>query len=360
MSLIHKIYHDDVFEVRHMADQEHDGLRLDQFLGMYLESFSRELIKKKIKNGEIEIVGRPGVHKPSSPIHYKDEIIIRFYKSQYEDELWRGEPLDIQLDPEIVFEDKDLLVISKPAFMSTHPAGRHLFNCATVYFEKKYHHTIHPLHRIDRETSGILMLGKNPEMATEMMERFEDDDVKKCYLFIAKIQPSFKYFDTFEANERVGSPGKGLERIVVYSYPQDSSEGKHARTFFTILEKDSSYIVGIACPQTGRQHQIRVHAQAHGIPLIGDKLYLGDYPMFQRFKDGFATVEDHDLMELPRHALHAIALKIPYKNQEKIFITKIPKDFSDWISAKTQFKLDKIEEKIQITVKKYYDSFNAK
>jgi 23S rRNA pseudouridine1911/1915/1917 synthase len=137
MSLIHKIYHDDIFEVRHMADLEHEGMRLDQFLGIYLESFSRELIKKKIKNNEIEIIGRPGVHKPSSPIHHKDEIVIKFYKSQYEDESWRGEKLEVQLVPEIVFEDNDLLVISKPAFMSTHPAGRHLFNCATVFFEKK-------------------------------------------------------------------------------------------------------------------------------------------------------------------------------------------------------------------------------
>ena len=159
MTIIHKIYRDDVFEVRHMADEEHDGMRLDQFLGLYLESFSREIIKKKIKANEIEIVGRPGVHKPSSVIHHKEEVIIRFYKSQYEDEYWRGQKLELQTIPDVVYEDTDLLVISKPAFMSTHPAGRHLFNCATVFFEMKYNHTIHSLHRIDRETSGILMLG---------------------------------------------------------------------------------------------------------------------------------------------------------------------------------------------------------
>ena len=162
MSIIHKIYRDDVFEVRHMADEEHEGMRLDQFLGAYLESFSREIIKKKIKDKEITIVGRPGVHKPSSPIHHRDEIIIRFYKSKYEDEFWKGVKIELQTTPDVVYEDNDLLVISKPAFMSTHPAGRHLFNCATVFFEMKYNHTIHSLHRIDRETSGILMLGKNP------------------------------------------------------------------------------------------------------------------------------------------------------------------------------------------------------
>ena len=357
MSIIHKIYRDDVFEVRHMADEEHEGLRLDQFLGIYLESFSRELIKKKIKDNEIEIVGRPGVHKPSSPIHHRDEIIIRFYKSKYENEFWEGKKLELQLVPDIVYEDEDLIVISKPAFMSTHPAGRHLFNCATVFFEMKYNHTIHSLHRIDRETSGILMLGKNPKMATEMMERFEDDDVKKCYLFISKITKSYKGEDYFVANERMGNPDEGLKRILVESYPEHSTEGKHARTFFYILEKTKDYAIGIACPQTGRQHQIRVHAKAHGLPLIGDKLYLGSYETFQRFKDMVASDEDHALMQLPRHALHAIALKIPYKGEEKLFITKIPKDLEDWIEKNTDFTIGELEEKIQLTVKKYYNSF---
>ena len=357
MTVIHKIYRDDVFEVRHMADVEHDGMRLDQFLMIYLESFSREAIKKKIKDHEISIVGRPGVHRPSSPVHHRDEIIIRFYKSKYEDEYWRDQKLELQTTPDIVYEDNDLLVISKPAFMSTHPAGRHLFNCATVFFEMKYNHTIHSLHRIDRETSGILMLGKNPKMATEMMERFEDDDVKKCYLFIAKIGPEFKHQEYFIANERMGNPDEGLKRIVVQTYPEHSTEGKHARTFFYIMEKTEKYVIGIACPQTGRQHQIRVHAKAHGFPLIGDKLYLGSYEMFQRFKDMIATKEDHDSMELPRHALHAIALKIPYKNEEKLFITKIPADLAEWIKINTEFKIPDLEEKIQLTVKKYYNSF---
>ena len=357
MSIIHKIYRDDVFEVRHMADEEHEGLRLDQFLGIYLESFSRELIKKKIKENEIEIVGRPGVHKPSSPIHHRDEIIIRFYKSKYENEFWEGKKLELQLVPDVVYEDNDLLVISKPAFMSTHPAGRHLFNCATVFFEMKYNQTIHSLHRIDRETSGILMLGKNPKMATEMMERFEDDDVKKCYLFIAKVTKDYMGEDYFIANERMGNPDEGLKRILVESYPENSTEGKHARTFFYILEKNKDYVIGIACPQTGRQHQIRVHAKAHGLPLIGDKLYLGSYETFQRFKDMVASDEDHALMQLPRHALHAIALKIPYKGEEKLFITKIPKDLGEWIEKNTAFKVPELEEKIQLTVKKYYNSF---
>lgn len=355
MTVLKKTYRDDVYEVYQLVEEDQHGMRLDQYLAIYLESFSRELIKKKIKEKEIIITGRPGTHKPSSLVHHKDEVIIKFYKSEYEDEYWRGKKLELQLAPDVVYEDKDLLVISKPAFMSTHPAGRHLFNCATVFFEQKYNQTIHSLHRIDRETSGILMLGKNPAIATEMMNLFEHtDDIKKCYLFIGKIHDHFKHKDHFIANERMGSLGEGLKRVVVESYPENSTEGKHARTFFYILEKTDDYVIGIACPQTGRQHQIRVHAKEHGVPLIGDKLYLGSYETFQRFKDHLATEEDHDFMEIPRHALHAIALKIPYKKEDKIFVTKIPKDLGEWITSKTKFTLEHLEKKIEATVKEYY------
>ena len=357
MSILNKNYRDDLFEVHHLVDEEHEGYRLDQFLGLYLDSFSREMIKKKIKEKEITIIGRPGTHKPSTILHHRDEILIRFYKTHFEDEYWRGEKLPLQLSPDIVFEDDDLLVISKPAFMSTHPAGRHVFNCATVFFEIKHGHTIHSLHRIDRETSGILMLGKNPKIANEMMVLFEQDDIKKCYLFIAKTNGPYSGPLEFIANERMDSPYEGLKRVYVQDYPENSELGKNARTFFYILESFGNYVVGIACPQTGRQHQIRVHAKAHGMPLIGDKMYLGSYEIFQHFKDQVATPEEHDLMELPRHALHAIALKIPYKKDlGKLFVTKIPTDLREWISSHSSLKINELEDKIVNTVKKYYET----
>ena len=135
MSLISRSYHSGVLEVVHLVDEENDGMRLDQFVQLYLDSFSRELIKKKIADKEILILGRPGIHKPSTALHHKEHVSIIFKKSKYEDEYWDGKKLELQLEPEIVFEDNDLLVISKPAFMSTHPAGRHIFNCATVFLK---------------------------------------------------------------------------------------------------------------------------------------------------------------------------------------------------------------------------------
>lgn len=347
MSLIKRSYQGGLLTVVHLVDEEHEGMRLDQFVQTYLENFSRELIKKKISDKEIIIKDRPGNHKPSTTLHHKDEVTILFSKSKYEDEFWDGKKLDLQLEPEIVFEDQDLLVISKPAFMSTHPAGRHIFNCATVFFEIKYGHTIHSLHRIDRETSGILMLGKNPLMAQTMMKNFDDEHVKKCYLFIARKKENYKGETYFEAHERLASPDDGLKRVLVEAFPENSIEGKVAFTKFKILEILDQHVIGLAFPQTGRQHQIRVHAKTHGLPLIGDKLYLGSYEMFQHFKDQIATKEEHDLMEIPRHALHAIALKIPYKNSIKTFVTKIPLDLKEWILKNTNLNIENLETRIK-------------
>lgn len=347
MSIISRAYHSGVLETKHLVDEDQDGMRLDQFVQNYLDSWSREMIKRKIADKEVIIKDRPGNHKPSSTLRHKDEVTIIFKKSKYEDEYWDGKKLELQLEPEIVFEDNDLLVISKPAFMSTHPAGRHIFNCATVFFDIKYGHTIHSLHRIDRETSGILMLGKNPNMAQTMMKNFDDEHVKKCYLFISRKMPNYKGETKFEAFERLASPDEGLKRVLVEAYPENSSEGKVAHTKFKILEILENHVIGLAFPQTGRQHQIRVHAKTHGLPLIGDKLYLGSYEMFQHFKDQIATKEEHELMEIPRHALHAIALKIPYKGSDKTFVTKIPLDLKEWILQNTKLSIEELEKRIQ-------------
>jgi RluA family pseudouridine synthase len=351
MTLLSRKYSSNLLEVKHLVDEDSDGIRLDQFLQMYLESFSREMVKKKIKEGEVVIFNRPGTHRPSTILHFKDEVTISFKKSHFEDEFWNNKKIELELVPEIIFEDENLIVISKPAFMSTHPAGRHIFNCATVYFEIKYNQTIHSLHRIDRETSGILMLGKSPTMAQTMMKNFDDEHVKKCYLFIAKKMPEYKNELEFIANERLASPDEGIKRVLVCAFDEHSNEGKIACTKFKILENLENHVIGLAFPQTGRQHQIRVHAKTHGLPLIGDKLYLGSYETFQHFKDQVASKEEYDLMEIPRHALHAIALKIPYLGKEQFFITKIPMDLGLWITKNTNLNLKTLEEKITLAAK---------
>src|SRR5690606_13276444 len=144
--------------------------------------------KYKIKQGEVEISGREKPHRPSAKVYLGEKIKIFTPKGELEDEYWYGEKIELELEPEIIFEDEKLIAISKPPYMATHPTGKHLFNCATVFLENKYGHTIHSIHRIDRETSGVLLLGKTPEASSQISTLFERDQVHKCYFFMSKVE----------------------------------------------------------------------------------------------------------------------------------------------------------------------------
>jgi len=333
MAIIGKSFDKDQYNASYLVEKEHEGMRLDQYIQLYLKSFSRQAVKKKIEDGDVQIRGRTPPHRPSVKVHAGDEISLVTHNTVHEDEYWHGEKIDVTEEPKIIFDDGALLIISKPPFMATHPTGRHLFNCATVYFESIYKKTVHSIHRLDRETSGLLLLAKNPEAAKEYTAHFENDLVSKCYFFIAHVTPEYHGKDLFICHNRLGSDDEGLKRVVVNSFPENSNEGKEATTSFKVLFKNMKYLLGLAYPKTGRQHQIRVHAKDNGLPLLGDKIYHGGYELFQRFKDNLATDEDHMLMQIPRHALHAIALNMPYQGKRKTFSSPLPLDLINWIKT---------------------------
>ncbi len=353
MTVISKTFSPTEYRATHMVDEEHAGMRLDQYMQLHLETWSREMVKKKIESGDITIEGRPGKIRPSMKLAHRDHVTLVTKKTSHEDEWWNGEKLELQLEPEFIFQDEHIAVISKPAYMATHPTGKHLFNCATVYLESCTGHTVHSIHRLDRETSGVLLLGKNPKVAGALTTEFEEDRVKKAYFFAAK-KSHWRGENEFWANERLDNAGVGLKRVYIEHFPENDQRGKHASTLFKVLVHNDQYVLGLAFPQTGRQHQIRVHAMVHGLPLVGDKLYLGSFEMFQRFKDLLATPEEHALMELPRHALHAVGLSIVYQNQRRIFNSHLPKDLVSWIKMRTDFEISDLEKVIAENLQEYF------
>lgn len=341
------------YEAQLLVEAEENTFRLDQFVALFLESFSRQNIKKKIARGEVQIKDRPFPHKASVKVYEGEVVTIFTPRGELEDEYWNGKKLELQFDPEVIFENDDLVAISKPAYMVTHPTGQHLFNCATVYFEHKYQKTVHSIHRLDRETSGVLLLGKNPAAAQRITSLFENDVVKKCYFFMAHKKKDDYQFPIM-ANERLGQENDYIPRLFVHCYPEKSKNGKYAQTKLVELFQNDDYLLGLALPKTGRQHQIRAHAAFHALPLVGDKLYNGDPRIFMRFKDGVATKEDHDLMDLHRHALHATALKLNWPNQDNptLFRAPIPQDFKKWIQKRIpEVDIPKLESEIDALIK---------
>ncbi|MBF0299280.1 MAG: hypothetical protein HQK51_11205, partial [Oligoflexia bacterium] len=283
------------------------------------------------------------------------------YELEYEH--WFNENLKIDTKPLTIHEDDQIIITSKPPFMATYPTGRHSFNCVTVHYENIHKKPLHSIHRLDRETSGTLILGKNPTISRSISFCFEHNLVKKCYFLIAKnkLNLSAQSFP-LTAEERIGRSKDFFSRVLMNTFDKDSAEGKEAKTIFRFIDQIDNYLLLLAYPHTGRQHQIRVHAAAHGFPLIGDKIYNGDPNLFIRYKDKVTTEQDYEELELPRHALHAIALNFPYdpniniaqlpvnernsKNiksimnntKRTIFTTPIPNDLREWIKSKNKIK----------------------
>ncbi len=353
MGILTKSFRTSYYQAKYFVDEDQHGMRLDQFIQIYMESFSREEVKRKIKDGDVVIKDRPGKHRPNTKLHHRDIVTLTLKKTTQEDEWWNGSLLNLQLKPDIVFEDDHLIVISKPAYMAAHPTGKHLFNCATVYFEEKYEKTIHSIHRLDRETSGVMMLAKDPKTAHLMTDQFDKDLVSKCYMFVSKKNEDYAQSE-FVEEARLGTNETGLKRVYINHFDKNSTEGKHAKTTFKVLFEEGKYAIGLAFPKTGRQHQIRVHAMINGLPLVGDKLYLGNFKMFQRFKDNIASEEDHELMEISRHALHAMALKACYQGQDKVFKTSIPNDLGQLIQSKFSNSIDEIEKELFLEIDNYF------
>jgi len=356
MSEIEKSFTTEKYVVSYPVLSEHDNLRLDQFVMTCMPTLSRQFLKKKIEKGEVVISGRKPPHKSSVKVHYGEKVTVTTHNDgMIEDELWRGVPVPRDQAPTTVYEDEGLIVINKPPFMITHPAGKNLFYCATVWYETIYKHTMHSIHRLDRETTGVLMLGKNPKTTQKLSLLFEEDKVKKCYFLIAHKKENATPFP-FVAKERLGRNEDAIPQGMISAYPESSEEGKEAETRFELLLELDKFVLALAFPLTGRQHQIRVHAATHGYPLLGDKLYNGDSSIFMRFKDHTPTDHDHEVMQIPRQALHAAALKLSYPKEEKMhFIAPLPKDLSDWLEKNHGVSHAEVEKLIEEKVKHFLD-----
>jgi len=354
MSEIEKSFSTEKYVVTHTVQIEQDGWRLDQFVQKCMPTLSRQFLKKKIDKGEVEISGRKSPHKPSVKVHYGEKVTITTHNDgMIEDEYWYGKPVPRDQKPGIVFEDDELIVINKPPFMITHPAGKNLFYCATVFFETLYKKTIHSIHRIDRETSGLLLLGKNPKVAQRVSQLFEDDVVRKCYFFIGHKKPGAKVFP-FTARERMDREEDKIPRGMMSVWPEDSEFGKESETYFELILEKDDYVLAMAFPKTGRQHQIRIHAAYNGYPLLGEKLYNGDPGVFMRFKDHEATDDDHALLQIPRHALHATALKLTYpKDKMTYFLAPLPEDLAQWLKEKLELDRLQVEKMIKDKVEQF-------
>lgn len=242
--------------------------RLDSFLVNNLAWKSRSRLQGLIKDGRVTVNGQKT--KASRRVHFDDIVEIRLSSGLG----LPGDYSDRKLD--IIYEDDWLVAVNKPPGMLVHPVGRHVYDTLINYLHHRYHSTgagaeeIVPklCHRLDRDTTGVVVVGKKNYVHRDVQQQFEKRAVSKKYLALV----NGRYPDDHRQIDIPIGEGRCLQSALHH----DSL--KESRTRVTILNtyEDSTLLRCIPC--TGRQNQIRVHLAAVGHPIVGDERYEGDSP----------------------------------------------------------------------------------
>ncbi len=290
----------DVVELTYVVEPNYAGWRLDKYLCEKIRRASRTRVQEIIAN---DLVSERRL-KASTPVWPGLTFRVR-RRMLKEPTVPSAEAI------RIVFEDEWLLVVDKPAGLPIHPTARYHHGTLVTQLKARFGDSFKadPAHRLDRETSGLVVCGKTLAASQRLTAAFATGAVEKEYLAVVEGHPPKDGFDV-DAPIAEGTP---LIRIAVRI---DRAQGKPAQTEFTVVERferGAEPFALLRCrPLTGRQHQIRVHAQAAGFPLVGDKMYGPDPGYFDRFSKRCLEPEAWARLRLPRHALHAATLSFEH------------------------------------------------
>lgn len=309
---------------RFVADRGQSLLRIDKYLVNKIENVSRTRIQGAAIAGNILVNNKPV--KSNYRVKPSDVISIVMTYPPRKIEIF---PENIPID--IVFEDDDLIIINKAPGMVVHPGhGNYsgtLVNALTYYLKDLplfQSGEIRPglVHRIDKNTSGILVIAKTELAHNKLAKQFFDHSVNRKYLALVWGNP--------EENEGVitGHIGRNpKDRTKMYVFP-DGSLGKPAVTRFKVIER-LGYISLVECKlETGRTHQIRVHFQYYKHPVFNDNEYGGDIILKGTTFSKYRQFVQNCFKILPRQALHAKSLRFihPRTNQPVFFDSDLPED----------------------------------
>ena len=315
---------DELFEhFSFLADKGQEPVRLDKFLMNRIENATRNKIQKAAKSGYIFSNKNPV--KQNYKVKPGDNIKVMFHHPPYEN-LIVGEKIDI----DIIYEDNDILVVNKPPNQVVHPG--HGNYSGTLLNGLIYHNENLPenrdgrpglVHRIDKDTSGLLVVAKSDIALTKLSEQFFHKTIDRKYLAIVWGTPS----------PEQGTIDKYLSRDkknrMIMSVPVDEDIGKRAITHYKVVEK-LGYVSLIECElETGRTHQIRAHMKHIGNPIFNDQRYGGNKILKGTIFNKYKQFVENCFKLLPRQALHAKTLSFnhPRTNERLAFETELPNDF---------------------------------
>lgn len=335
---------DELFE-RHVIviDKGQEAIRIDKFLMQRIEGATRNKIQQAIENEMVLVNDKPT--KKNYNTRPGDKIVVYDTNSPESSEII---PQDIPLN--IVYEDDDLMVVNKPVGMVVHPGSGnpdntlinavawHLqHNCPEIDEKELTRYGL--VHRIDKNTSGLIVVAKKQKTMSELAKQFFDHTVHRRYNAVV-----WGNFDEPEGTI-TGHVGRSQKQRKLFTVYPDGEYGKEAITHYKVLE-NFNYVSLVECRlETGRTHQIRVHMQYKGHPLFNDDFYGGDkivkgtiYTKYKQFVDNCFAI-------CPRQALHAKELGFvhPTTKEQMMFKSELPDDMAQLIEKWRKYSLFKNE-----------------
>lgn len=285
-----------------------EGLRLDQFLAKRLTWRSRSSVRSLLDEGLVALSGRSP--RPSRRVAVGDIVTVTLPRA-VRDEM-HALSADDSRELTRLFEDEHLVAIDKPPDLPVHPSGRLLHHTVITALHRQYRDFSDPTrdviprlcHRLDLETSGVLLVAKTRPALISVQQQFEKRTVTKEYLVL--VHGAMK--DEQGLIELPIGPSHAGHVRPMHAVRHDI--GLPSRTRWTVRQRWRDYTLCHVRLLTGRHHQIRVHFSALGHSVVGDKLYGRDETIFLRHGERALTARDHELLELPRQALHSHALEI--------------------------------------------------
>jgi 23S rRNA pseudouridine1911/1915/1917 synthase len=310
-------------------------VRLDAFLKLRLPWRSRASVQRLIQEGFVRVAPAPLDRRRVGP-RPEPEVERRPARN-----LKHGARVVVEIPPElrlpeqlsdpgelaILYEDRDALAVDKPAGQAVHPSGRHLTGTLIQQVHARYSQSgelsvpIRLCHRIDKETSGVVLLGKGERPHRALRRQFERRTVEKEYLALVHGAPE-QEAGTIELPLGPAAASRVRMKIAV------QEGGQAACTTWRVLERRGAFALLRCTPLTGRQHQIRVHLAAIGHPIVGDKLYGVDEELFLRSARRELDGRDLEALQLPRQALHShrLAWLSPSTGERQEAVSPLPPD----------------------------------
>ncbi len=335
---------DELFE-KHVIviDKGQEAIRIDKFLMQRIEGATRNKIQQAIENEMVLVNDKP--IKKNYNTRPGDKIVVYDTNSPESSEII---PQNIPLN--IVFEDDDLMVINKPVGMVVHPGSGnpdntlinavawHLqHNCPEIDEKELTRYGL--VHRIDKNTSGLIVVAKKQKVMSELAKQFFDHTVHRRYNAVV-----WGNFEEYEGTIR-GHVGRSQKQRKLFTVYPEGEYGKDAITHYKVLE-NFNYVSVVECRlETGRTHQIRVHMQYKGHPLFNDDFYGGEkivkgtiYTKYKQFVENCFAI-------CPRQALHAKELGFihPTTKENMMFKSELPEDMAQLIEKWRKYSLFKNE-----------------